>query len=230
MASTATILLADEDPITRAFLRDNLIADGYHVLVAEDRAKATALLSTAQPDIVVIDFNGETLALVDGVRREDGAAGGVDPDTPILVLSGRADELQRVRMLERGSDDIVAKPFSYPELRARIAALLRRARARSTPRLLRVGPLSIDVRAREVRVGGRRIDLPDKEYGLLLALAREPTRVFTKPELLGEVWGFRAPGRTRTLESHAARLRRRLSDAGARGLVRNVWGVGYCLI
>jgi DNA-binding response OmpR family regulator len=229
MASLSTILLAEEDLATQTFLADNLRADGYDVVVAGDRAKALALLSTKHPDLVVIDINGETLAVLDAVRSGDGVAGQVDPYTPILALASRMDQLQRIRLLERGGDDVVSKPFSYPELRARIAGLLRRAQARSTPRMLRVDALSIDLSAHEVRVADRPVDVSPTEYRLLVALAREPARVFTKAELLREVWGFRCSVHTRTLESHAHRLRRKLACAGAPGLVRSIWGVGLRL-
>ncbi len=122
---------------------------------------------------------------------------------------------------------MLAKPFSYPELRARIAALLRRARARRAPRMLRVGELTIDLGARIAQIRETRLELPAKEYELLCTLAREPTRVFTREELLRGVWG--GYSRSRTLDAHACRLRRRLEDAGGKGLLRNIWGVGYKL-
>ena len=125
--TASTILLAEEHEATRSFLAANLAADGYRVLVAPDRAKALALLSTAHPDLVVVDVNGQTLELLDAVRSGDGIAGQVDPDVPLIVLSRDADRLQRIRVLERGGDDVVRKPFAYPELRARIAAVLRRS-------------------------------------------------------------------------------------------------------
>jgi DNA-binding response OmpR family regulator len=226
--TTSTILLAEESDATRLFLASNLSADGYHVLVAQDRAKALALLSVNQPDLIVIDVNGQTLAIVDAVRSGEGLAGRVDPDTPMIVLSADADRLHRIRVLERGGDDIVAKPFSYPELRARIGAVLRRSQIRRGARILRAGPIMIDVRSREVRVAGRPIELSDKEYRLLVTLAGEPTRVFTREELMRGVWGLETFGRTRTLDSHAYRLRRKLGESGDR-LVVNVWGVGYRL-
>jgi DNA-binding response OmpR family regulator len=116
--TTSTILLAEEHDTMRAFLADNLTADGYRVLIAPDRAKALALLSTAHPDLIVMDVNGETLALLDAIRSGDELAARVDPDTPLIVLSRDADRLQRIRVLERGGDDVVRKPFAYPELRA----------------------------------------------------------------------------------------------------------------
>ncbi len=229
MTRTHTILVAEEHPATRSFLIDNLAADGYRTLAADDRAKALALLDVEHPDLVVVDINGDTLGLLDAVRSATGLAGRVDPGTPLIALTGRSDAIHRTRLLERGGDDVVAKPFAYPELRARIAALLRRAEARSAHRVRRIGPLTIDVPGREVRVDERPVELSAKEYELLLALSSDPTRVFTREELLRDVWGFRSPGRTRTLDSHAHRLRRKLGESGGAKLVVNVWGVGYRL-
>ena len=178
--------------------------------------------------MIVVDVNGRTLDLIDAIRTGDGLASRIDPDTPLIVLTSRVDELHRIRALDRGGDDVLTKPFSYPELRARISALLRRAEARRAPRVFRAGVLTIDVAARTVRVGEQRLELPAKEYELLRTLASEPTRVFTRQELLRIVWG-QAYGTSRTLDSHACRLRRRLLDAGARELLINVWGVGYRL-
>lgn len=227
----ATILLAEEDDSTRAFLHENLSADGYRVLVAPDRAKALALLSTATPDLVVLDINGQTLELLDTVRAGEEIAGLADPDTPMIVLSGDADRLQRIRLLERGGDDVISKPFSYSELRARIVAVLRRSEITRRGRcILRAGPIVIDARSREVRVAGRSAQLSAKEYELLVTLASEPTRVFTHAELLRDVWGFQTAGRTRTLDSHAWRLRCKLCDGTDHKLVVNVWGVGYRLL
>ena len=168
MIRTHTILVAEEHPATRNFLIDNLGADGYRTLAADDRAKALALLDIEHPDLVVVDINGDTLELLDAVRAATGLASRVDPDTPLIALTGRCDAIHRIRLLERGGDDVVAKPFTYPELRARIAALLRRAEARSGSRLRRIGPLTIDLPGREVRVDDQLVELSAKEYELLL--------------------------------------------------------------
>jgi DNA-binding response OmpR family regulator len=157
-----------------------LAADGYEVRTADSREQALARLSVQQPDVIVVDVNGQTLGLIDAIRAGDGLAGHVDPTTPLIVLTARVDELHRIRVLDRGGDDVLAKPYSYPELRARLAALLRRARASHAPRLLRVGELRIDLAARTVEMRGHRVELPAKEYELLRTLAREPTRVLTR--------------------------------------------------
>ena len=150
---------------------------------------------------------------------------------PVIVIGrAEADAVDRVHAFRKGCDDYVPRPFDYQELVERIRAVLRRSRP-ATVELLEAGPLRIDTRTRDVRAGGRRIHLSQKEYELLLQLAREPERVFTKAELLYEVWEYRAPARTRTLDSHASRLRRKLREAGTGvALVENVWGVGYRLL
>jgi DNA-binding response OmpR family regulator len=228
----ATILVVEDDDATRTFLGDNLTADGHEVLVADTVRDGLRLLEYKYPDLAVVDLvlpDADGLELIARVRAADGVATRLNPDTPMLVLSGRVGELDRLRGFDRGADDYVVKPFSYPELRARIAALLRRADRRRRLGRLRVGGLEVDPPSRDVTLGGRRIELSQKEFALLRTLASEPTRVFTKEELLRTVWGFRAIGSTRTLDSHACRLRRKLGAGGDRFVV-NVWGVGYRLI
>ena len=229
MQPTDSILLCEEDAAARAFLADNLIADGYDVITADCKPAALAKLASRQPDAVICDINGDTLDLVDAVRAADGVASRIDPDVPLIVLTARADELARVRLYDRGSDDVIAKPLSYPELRARMRALLRRAEGRRRAPVIPVGALRIDTVTREVRVGQATVEVSAMEYSLLCHLAADPRRVFTKHELLRDVWGFRAEGRTRTLDAHACRLRHKLSDRGSGRFVENVWGVGYRL-
>src|SRR5262249_12355071 len=152
----------------------------------------------------------------------------IDPDTPIIFLTARSDEADRIRGFGRGGDDFLVKPFSYAELLARIGAVLRRSRNPHDRDVLSVAGIDINTTTREVVVNGERVDLSAKEFMLLTALARDPRRVFRKQELLELVWGFRSSGATRTLDSHASRLRRKLKPvAGGRDYVANVWGVGY---
>lgn len=231
-ATDPTVLLVEDDPLVRGFLADNLIADGFSVVGAESLGEALRRLELAPPDVAVVDVclpDGSGLELLARVRAAGNAGTRVDPALPMLVLSGRGEEIDRVRGFDRGADDYVVKPFSYPELRRRIEALLRRAGERVSTGLVRIGELEIDPVSREVRVGGARAALSSKEFALLLALAAQPTRVFTKEELLRDVWGYRSMGRTRTLDSHACRLRTKLAVGGARYVV-NVWGVGYRLV
>ena len=148
----------------------------------------------------------------------------------MIVLTARADELTRVRVFDRGGDDVVAKPFSYPELRGRIRVLLRRAHQPRPVSVTRVGALTVDHRTHEVHIGEELVSLAAKEFELLRALSADPTRVHTREELLREVWGCGGDVRTRTLDSHACRLRSKLAAASpGRKLVINVWGVGYRL-
>jgi DNA-binding response OmpR family regulator len=226
------LLLVDDDPVLSTFLADNLAADGYELRVAETARDGLRELQFRRPDLAIVDLglpDGSGLDLIARVREADGLVSRLDPSLPLVVLSGRAGELDRLRAFERGVDDFVAKPFSYGELRRRIDALLRRTGERQGRGRLRVGELEIDPASREVHVRGQRVSLSQKEFALLLALAAEPTRVFTKEELLRDVWGFRSLGTTRTLDSHACRLRHKLGAAGDRFVV-NVWGVGYRLV
>jgi DNA-binding response OmpR family regulator len=228
----STILIVEDDDTTRTFLGDNLTADGYDVIAADCATDGIGLLERKYPDLVLVDLalpDGSGYDLIRRVREADGVATRIDPLTPLVVVSGSAGELDRVRGFERGCDDYVTKPFSYPELRLRIAALLRRTARRPRLGRLRVGELEVDPPSREVLLRGQRIELSQKEFALLRTLASEPTRVFTKEELLRTVWGFRSMGSTRTLDSHACRLRQKLARDGDRYIL-NVWGVGYRLI
>ena len=230
--SPATVLIVEDDAPVRTFLADNLTADGYDVLLAESVRDAIRHLEYKRPDVVLLDIglpDGSGLEVLRRTREADGIASRLDPGTPFLILSGHAGEIDRVRSFEAGTDDFLSKPFSYPELRLRLGAVLRRTRARQALGVLRVGTLEVDPVSREVRVGGTRVELAQKEFALLRALATEPTRVYTKEELLRDVWGFRAMGTTRTLDSHACRLRAKLAVHGER-FVLNVWGVGYRLV
>jgi DNA-binding response OmpR family regulator len=227
----ATLVVCEDDDPTRELLCDQLTADRYRALPAPSASDALRLCGYNQPDLMVLDLglpDAPGIDVLRQIRAAEGITDRFDPELPVIVLSGRAAEADRVRGLEAGADDYVVKPFHYPELLARVAAVLRRRLGRRTGPV-RVGELVVDPATRAVRVGERNVELANKEFALLQTLASEPRRVFTKEELLRDVWGYRAMGRTRTLDSHASRLRRKLDPDGIR-YVFNCWGVGYRLI
>jgi DNA-binding response OmpR family regulator len=228
----AIILLVEDDDATRRFLADNLAADGYEIVQAADAAAGERQLASAHPDLAIVDLglpDRDGLELIEAVRSCDRVASRIDPELPIVVLSGRGGELDRIRGFARGCDEYVVKPFSYLELQARIAAVLRRTKRRAAAGGIRIGPLEIDAASRRAWVDRAEIDLSNKEFNLLRTLAAEPFRVFTREELLRVVWGYQAMGTTRTLDTHASRLRRKLAVNGG-AFVVNVWGVGYRLL
>jgi DNA-binding response OmpR family regulator len=201
---TAALLLTAAEPDTRGFLERHLRNDGFELV---DRA----------PDLVLAG----DVEQVDEWR-----------DRAAVIVLGRpnADAVDRLHAFRRGCDDYVAPPFDYQELVERIRAVLRRVRP-GEGSVLEAATLTLDTVTREVRVDGTRAVLSQKEHELLARLVREPQRVFTKSELLRDVWGYQRPGRTRTLDSHASRLRRKLRDLDpATPWVDNVWGVGYRLL
>jgi DNA-binding response OmpR family regulator len=198
------LLIAEPEPS----LVRHLTSDGFR-LVEDD----------SRPDLVLLGAG----AALDEFRTRLG-------DVPVIVLGDPdSDSIDCVRALERGCDDFLARPFDYEELLARIRAVLRRS-APPQHALLQAGPIEVDRTTRRVLVDERPAALAGKEYELLVKLMSDPQRVFTKDELLREVWGFRSLGRTRTLDSHASRLRRKLQDGGCGRYVINVWGVGYRLL
>jgi DNA-binding response OmpR family regulator len=227
-----SVLVVEDDDATRAFLADNLAADGFRVAAASSAGEGIRAIEVRKPDLVLLDLMHDDvggLFLLDRVRSADGLASRIDPELPIVVLTGRGGETDRVRAFARGADDYVVKPFSYSELLARVRALLRRADKRSLRGVVRVGDLTIDPLTRAVRLEGQPVHLSAKEFGLLHALAGDPTRVFGKAELLKDVWGYLSIGNTRTLDAHACRLRKKLAAISARPFVINVRGIGYRL-
>jgi DNA-binding response OmpR family regulator len=231
VTAAARILLAEADPIARSFLTDNLTADGYEITpVASDHAAITELThGTLDLDLLLVDVNGHTLGLLDAIREDAIPLGATPADLPAVVLTSHTERLHHVRLLERGADDVVAKPFSYTEVRARIAAVLRRTAPRQPRQLIVAGDLRVDLHRRHVSVAGQPVHVSDTEYRLLCALGAEPTRVFTRGELHAAIWGGDCPTSTRTLDSHAHRLRRKLASA-SHPLLINIWGVGLQLI
>jgi DNA-binding response OmpR family regulator len=200
--STALLVTEPEPTLLR-----HLMQDGF-LLVDDD----------TRPDLVLVGP-----AALDEFRGRHG-------NIPVIVLGDPdSDSVDCVRALEGGCDDFVPRPFDYEELLARIRAVLRRT-APPAREVLRAGSIEVDRSTRRVRVAGLPVALAGKEFELLLRLIGEPERVFTKEELLRDVWDFRSLGRTRTLDSHASRLRRKLTANGDGPFVTNVWGVGYRLL
>ena len=154
---------------------------------------------------------------------------GCNESVLVIVLAPTSDPVERVRALDRGADDVMGRPFAYEELLARIRALLRRSTAGQSDVIV-AGDLVIDRATRRVHVRDIAVVLSAKEFELVAKLAADPYRVFTKEQLLREVWGYRALGRTRTLESHASRIRKKLCLATEDRFVVNVWGVGYRML
>lgn len=223
--STA-VLLAEPEPVTRGSLERHLSSDGFRVIQAEWDAQALDLAEQARPDVVLA---GEPELCR---RLREGAPGRRwDRNVPVIVLtSSNADPVDRVRAFERGADDVVERHL-YPELVARIHALVRRS-AVGPADIAEIDDLVVDHRARLVRVGGTVVRLSGREFDLVARLASDPRRLFTKEELLKDLWGYSA-GRfvTRTVDSHASRLRRKLrAVTGDDRFVINVWGRGYRLI
>lgn len=220
----AAVLLAEPEHTTREFLERHLADDGFDVLGTEADGEALELVELAKPSLVLT-----TMELCRQLR-ECGPARSWAHDVPVIVLGQtQADTVDRVRAFDRGCDDYLGRPFHYDELLARIRAVLRRT-SPPEPERLEAGEIAIDRETRRVTAFGEEVVLATKEYELLLKLASEPYRVFTKEQLLREVWGFRSIGRTRTLDSHASRLRRKLAQPDRPPCVLNVWGVGYRLL
>ena len=231
--ATAALLLAEHEPETCCLLERHLAEDGFDVVRATDSGEVLKLAETARPDLVLLGAALPGLTAVELCRRlREGEPGRTwDRDVPLIVLGpDEADATDRVRAFDRGADDYVARPFVYEELRARIRAVLRRA-APPPPIRTEAAEIRVDLATRRVTVRETRVAVSGKEYELLLKLMSDPARVFRKEELLRDVWGYRSIGRTRTLDSHASRLRRKLNAVGTdERYVLNVWGVGYRLL
>jgi DNA-binding response OmpR family regulator len=233
----ASILVVEADAELGRMLVEQLAADGHPTRLARTAEHAGVLAGVLPPRLVVLgglDSPRGTLALLEAIRGGDlgshGQAASPWPSSlPVIVLSSRTEQPDLLRAFEAGADDFVCCRVGYMELRARLRALLRRSvsERRGTP--VQVGPLVIDTAAHAASLHGNRLELRRLEYALLLHLAADSGRVFSKHELLQAVWGYRSSGTTRTLDSHASRLRRKLGVAGERWVI-NVWGVGYRLV
>src|SRR3954447_11834 len=220
-----TVLVVEHETPVRAYLEQQLAEDGFEVLSTDGCTAALELVERARPSLVLLDAvlpDGSGFEVCSRLREGEPRRAW-DRDVPVIMVSARGDPVDRVRGFSRGCDDYVVKPFVYDELVARMRAVLRRSHGPRHPRLS-VGDLEIDLASRVVKLAGEPVQLSAKEYELLVALAEDPERVFKKEELLRNVWGFRSLGRTRTLDSHASRLRRKLNRNGASAYVINVWG------
>jgi DNA-binding response OmpR family regulator len=221
----ARVLVVDDEPMVREVLARYLAKEGYSVDTAHDGESALRSFEDGAPDIVLLDL---MLPRIDGLEvfrrmREQG-------QTPVIMLTAKGEETDRVVGLELGADDYVVKPFSPREVVARVRAVLRRAGASpdDRPRELVYGELRIDGRRREVEQGGEPVKLTRKEFDLLYYLASQPGVTFTRTQLVEDVWDFAWDGDTSTVTVHVRRLREKIEDDASdpRHLV-TVWGVGY---
>ncbi len=232
LAGTGPILVIESDADIAGALVEQLLADGYRAELAHTAEHARLLARRCPPRLAVLGDLGSARGALELLEEIRGAAGGSAPwvaEMPIVVLGAGADDLDMLRAFETGADDFMARPARYLELRARTRALLRRSQWQLAPaHRLEVGPLEIDLAGHAVSLDGLPIDLRRLEFELLVHLAGDPERVFGKQELLRAVWGYRSSGSTRTVDSHASRLRRKLEECGGRWVI-NVWGVGYRL-
>ncbi|MEN3314689.1 MAG: two-component system, OmpR family, response regulator ResD [Acidimicrobiaceae bacterium] len=217
------ILVVDDDSPTRTLLRRLLATEGYAVDEAPDGPSALDKVASAAPDLVLLDVmigGQDGLEVLEGLRRTS--------DVPVILLTARGDEADRVLGFRLGADDYVVKPFSTAELTSRIAAVLRRAGQMRSSSPLDFGELRIDLDRREVIVNGAPVDLPAREYEVLAFLASSPGQTFSRDQLLERVWPRSAHRDGGTVTEHIGRLRRRIEHDPARPRwVRTVRGIGY---
>jgi len=227
------VLVVESDRRVGETITEQLAADGFSAQLALGAQHARILARTSPPAVAVLgalDAPRGALELLREIRQPRCGDAPWERTLPAIVIGEGARELDVLRAFEAGADDFIARPASYLELRARLRAVLRRAAsAGDEVRVIDVGPLQIDTGRYLVRLDGRELSLRRMEFELLVYLAREPERVFTKTELLGAVWGYRTGAATRTLDSHASRLRRKLSPERPHRWVISVRGVGYRL-
>lgn len=218
--TVAKVLIVEDDAATRQQLGEHLEADRFEVAAVKSAAEARSLLAAGDFNLVLLDLTLSDDAL--GLLREIHQG---EERVAVIIVTGRSTERDRIRGLNEGADDYISKPYSYGELLARMNAVLRRLKADP---VTQVGEIEINNETGKVTVSGRAVHLSAKELALLKVLATEPTRVFSREELLAEIWGYRSIGHTRTLEAHCARLRSKLDPEYGR-LVVNCWGVGFRL-
>jgi DNA-binding response OmpR family regulator len=220
----ATVLVVDDEPIVREVVVRYLKREGYRTLEAGDGDRARELVERFSPNLVVLDLmlpGMDGLSLCRWIRERS--------DLPVIMLTARGEEADRIVGLELGADDYVTKPFSPRELATRVRAVLRRASpAPSRTENMAFGELEIDVSTREVRRSGRLLRLTAKEFDLLWFLASHPRRVFSRDQLMDRVWGYEAAFDTGTVTVHIRRLREKIEQDPSRPHhLETVWGVGY---
>ena len=226
-------MLVEDDPLIVEFTEKNLIKDGFEVIVATTGNEALELLTTHRADIILLDI---MLPDIDGfevcrhIRQGEVPGTSLVPvDVPIVMLTAKAEDANKLRGFERGVDDYITKPFNPLELTARLQAVLRRTIGQEAPEVIEIGSLMINSTERAVLLKDSALSLTPKEFDLLLFLARHPNRVFSREELLEKVWGYTF-GNTRTVDEHVKRLRQKLEATGLDWeLITTVWGVGYKL-
>ncbi|MEA2137098.1 MAG: two-component system, OmpR family, phosphate regulon response regulator PhoB [Solirubrobacteraceae bacterium] len=226
-----TLLIATADQPRREFLAHQLDADGHTIHHADSPEATTAMLSAHAIDVMLLgDFDSPAHApsLLRSLRAGQQHTR-IHPAQPVVTI-GDDSELATFRAYEAGSDHHLTADSAYLVVRAVICAVARRTLDQLTSRHLHVGALHIDTAARSVDIDGRSVKLSRLEFELLCQLATDPTRVFAKSELMQAVWGYSAPQRTRTLDSHACRLRTKLASEGGDGWIANRWGHGYKLL
>ena len=218
-----TILICEDDPNIADLLHLYLERDGYNTEIASDGGKAVEKFRSIQPDLVLLDI---MMPVMDGwevlrtIRQES--------KCPVIMLTAKSETENKITGLKQGADDYVTKPFEARELLARVEAVLRRTTgAAPTGRRLNFDKLVIDMDAFELIVDGQKIDTPPKEMELLFHLASSPNRVYTRNQLLDEVWGFDYFGDSRTVDVHVKRLREKLEGVSSQWSLKTVWGVGY---
>ena len=218
------ILVVDDDLNICELLRLYLTKEGYNVVIANDGVQAVSMFQDESPNLVLLDI---MLPKLDGwqVCREIRKFS----ETPIIMLTAKGEVFDRVLGLELGADDYVVKPFDTKEIVARIKAVLRRSASSTVEEIKEVhyDKLSINLTNYELKVNGVQIDTPPKEMELIFHLAKNPNRVFTRDQLLDEVWGYDYYGDSRTVDVHVKRLREKLEGASDKWELRTVWGVGY---
>ncbi len=219
------ILVVEDEASLAYLLVYNLEAEGYQVEHVDNGDEAELRLAEAPPDLLILDWMLPGVSGLEICRRLRARAHG--RDLPVIMLTARGEESERVRGLSVGADDYVVKPFSTPELMARVRALLRRARPERVAAKLLIGDLDLDRETRRVRRGGREIHLGPTEYRLLEYFMEKPGRVFTRAQLLDSVWGMSAEIDERTVDVHVGRLRKALIRGREKDPIRTVRGAGY---